>query len=1817
MNAQSYSNGDEHDDKASNSTMAAASSRMICEPVNDPEIKLQLKPCAPPSDVEHIDDVEWASEDPNNPSPFEYATRPRYAPMEDPCGCTPAYDEESDTIDTALCCTDSTCVLFACQEECRSNCEAGDLCGNKRITKKQWKKVQVIDAGVKGRGLVLMENAKCGDFIIEYTGIAIKKDYLDSMFRRYRTERMLYIMALDNDVYIDARKKGSVARYINHSCDPNCAVHRWKVRGINRAGIFALRDIKAGEELSFDYKWKRKRGRAPTKCYCGSSICRGTLEDMLDKSEEEEREEMQLRGHWKVHSKSNGVGHEIMNRTIKVFSEEENEYFLADVCKYDPLIKKHCLIYRGDLDETWENLDEKQWLILDEEMEQFVISKRTKDRDSNNNTLITVGLNMNLNSGNGPIPRTLSPVKTKNYIIIQTPMKEMLFAKHLVDRCQRHYRVQISVIQLLAPNSTDSEEGIEESNALKESKDGKIWKLIVTGLSPIEACQYLEKNINDFIEMKKNTIQNTNVLSAEKEGSVVAITRHEIVIPRCVVDHVKTRMNVFRSCCNNAEIAFVASASISKKFAKLVIQSSDQDAAFKAQNYLWKELLTLCNAYNAPRTPKGLIKDLAFFGGELSKEDFDLLCPQLSQINISHDCAENLRESAGMAAFEDFYRCTIWVQASDDMGRINSNNQIVSDTNSGMRKIFFGSEPKRIPELWGHIKRRISEIKSGVRFLSLESEKEFLVHLRRPLQNRPRAMPREFFAYLEYIARVSVQLDNFSNYFLRIDGVQSNSSINQKPICLDGTVDEEVVRSAKMVEEIIKLQIELYRDNNIRSHRWGFGRDWSLLIKEDAAVEIGFLQENETSRPTSRPHKRYIVSSCMDIATIVEKLRLDASVGCHACIILYRYLNELAEEAMNISMVKMRDISIACLFLANKSQKECKWKRLEDIIAVVYKVLYSATTFQPEGDEALSQEKRILSAESDIVARLDYDIFWRGVDWITTVSCEAGMSEECAKNVMELTLSGPVLASGPIVWLKFGPEYAFTAMAALLQISVENILNPLSLNPLKLLDTVELITTSLSNNKGQEGKLQNGIFKAHSNTFSTVKTNVKEICKNHLGKAGSTTIDASGPTMKYFEVARRYGQKSFIPDIPTDVLIQHILPKFGAIRDRCMCDIYVEEGTDLNNEKLILSGSWRSLALGENMIVEICKDSHCLVSPVRDIQHEDDLNKKNSATVHARSHPGLLKVSSIQSVEGWSGISDNEWTSKIGGKTCMPGKVSVPSLLHAGLRWWIPPPYCPSLNGSLCNILGIRRSYTQNEDAHRDELAKLAMSFDLMSDEPQFPILTSFLKQEVHRQDSDQFLPVSIQCWPPKKTLNKERERGVMGVGVSPAALQEMQLLTKLHSMIPGPQGHPNILLPVALAVDDEAAEENSKEKLEMKQKDLISGSTDDLLTDFMKMSDSSKFNTKSHQLNGSYLVFQPTPVILQRVINKFKNKKADKVMNNHVTPLLLTSWFHDLLSAIDHCHRNHIVLRTIHPDQIFIDNNGVLKLSGLARSIVVHPTERDQYLDPLVSCKSKKSGGRVTEDDIASNPYMAPELLLGATRYTQQTDLWTLAALIAHLMIGKPAFSGRDRKSKTRAIFKIVGIPGDNNYKKAVEFPHYKKCKPEKKYKSDVGKALRFMLRESGKDKIHEYEPIISLLEKILILDPRKRLSAADALEHSSMTNYEENTFVDSFRQRFVKDWTNFKDYLRGDDDNVPTEGKKFGQENGFNNPRGDVMEGITSTSLSSSLAGLAKRPASVLDSELQHQQDDNDDLYDMTDLASNHGKGENPKRAKVDDPM
>jgi SET domain-containing protein len=105
-----------------------------------------------------------------------------------------------------------------------------------------------------------------GTRLIEYSGPRITPEEAD---RLYTNAPRTYLYGLDDGkTVIDGH---GIAAYLNHSCDPNCEVDEIK----NRAYIFALRDIGAGEELLWDYNLYDDDDPAP--CHCGSRKCRGTM----------------------------------------------------------------------------------------------------------------------------------------------------------------------------------------------------------------------------------------------------------------------------------------------------------------------------------------------------------------------------------------------------------------------------------------------------------------------------------------------------------------------------------------------------------------------------------------------------------------------------------------------------------------------------------------------------------------------------------------------------------------------------------------------------------------------------------------------------------------------------------------------------------------------------------------------------------------------------------------------------------------------------------------------------------------------------------------------------------------------------------------------------------------------------------------------------------------------------------------------------------------------------------------------------------------------------------------------------------------------------------------------------------------------------------------------------------------------------------------------------------------------------------------------------------------------------------------------------
>ena len=135
---------------------------------------------------------------------------------------------------------------------------------------------------IHGRGVFAATNIKKGTPIIEYKGKLISQDEADNMAADDDNgHHHTVLFSVDDDMVIDASRKGNEARFINHSCDPNCETIQYG----RRIFIEAIRNIKKDEELSYDYHLQVEKPHTKKKlsqyvCHCGAKNCRGTQVDL-------------------------------------------------------------------------------------------------------------------------------------------------------------------------------------------------------------------------------------------------------------------------------------------------------------------------------------------------------------------------------------------------------------------------------------------------------------------------------------------------------------------------------------------------------------------------------------------------------------------------------------------------------------------------------------------------------------------------------------------------------------------------------------------------------------------------------------------------------------------------------------------------------------------------------------------------------------------------------------------------------------------------------------------------------------------------------------------------------------------------------------------------------------------------------------------------------------------------------------------------------------------------------------------------------------------------------------------------------------------------------------------------------------------------------------------------------------------------------------------------------------------------------------------------------------------------------------------------
>lgn len=216
--------------------------------------------------------------------------------------------------------------------------------------------------------------------------------------------------------------------------------------------------------------------------------------------------------------------------------------------------------------------------------------------------------------------------------------------------------------------------------------------------------------------------------------------------------------------------------------------------------------------------------------------------------------------------------------------------------------------------------------------------------------------------------------------------------------------------------------------------------------------------------------------------------------------------------------------------------------------------------------------------------------------------------------------------------------------------------------------------------------------------------------------------------------------------------------------------------------------------------------------------------------------------------------------------------------------------------------------------------------------------------------------------------------------------------------------------------------------------------------------------------------------MVMEFVENELKSlleAKSDKFSVSEVKCLMI-----QLLKGLQALHSNWIFHRDLKTSNLLISDEGRLKIAdlGLAR----------KFGSPL----------RKYSKMVVTLWYRAPELLLGEEEYSAAVDMWSCGCIFAELLIGKPLFMGADGEiQQVDKIFELLGTPGEQNWPDAFELPFMKK----------------FTWRKHPGGKLRELFPKLSftggrlsltnagfdLLSRMLSLDPKKRISASEALAH------------------------------------------------------------------------------------------------------------------------
>lgn len=151
---------------------------------------------------------------------------------------------------------------------------------------KKTKTIEARKSGIHGRGVFALAGFDPGERVVRYKGALRTHDQVDADYGEQEENGHTFLFTLNDTYVIDANIQGTVARWINHSCDPNCeAVVEEDEQGRphkDKVFIEALKRIEPGDELTYNYGIVLDERHTPKlkklwACHCGAPNCTGTM----------------------------------------------------------------------------------------------------------------------------------------------------------------------------------------------------------------------------------------------------------------------------------------------------------------------------------------------------------------------------------------------------------------------------------------------------------------------------------------------------------------------------------------------------------------------------------------------------------------------------------------------------------------------------------------------------------------------------------------------------------------------------------------------------------------------------------------------------------------------------------------------------------------------------------------------------------------------------------------------------------------------------------------------------------------------------------------------------------------------------------------------------------------------------------------------------------------------------------------------------------------------------------------------------------------------------------------------------------------------------------------------------------------------------------------------------------------------------------------------------------------------------------------------------------------------------------------------------